>query len=48
MVDKELSLRFEYRYMKPSIQLQIVDKEMLIKSIWLHYVFCALHVELEQ
>lgn len=34
--------------MKPSCQLQMVDKEMLIKSIWLHYVFCALHVELEQ
>ena len=34
--------------MKPSCQLQMVDKEVLIKSIWLHYVFCALHVELEQ
>ena len=34
--------------MKPCTQLKMVDKVMLIKSIWLHYVFCALHVELEQ
>ena len=43
-----MGLRFECGYMKASTQLQLVDKEMLIKSIWLHFVFCALHVELEQ
>ena len=42
IVDTELDCRFYYGYTKPCTQFQMSDREMLVKAIWLRFVFFSL------
>ena len=44
----EFDFRFNCGYIKPTISLDISDKEEFIQAIWLHHVFFLPHAELKQ
>ena len=46
--DNELEIRFECGYTKPSSQITVSDREKIVKTIWLHYVYFSPHAELIQ
>lgn len=48
IVDDALDFRFDCGYSKPSTQLQMSDREKLVRAIWLHFVFFFPHAELAQ
>lgn len=39
---------FDCGYTKPTRQIEISDRDLFVKAIWLHYVFFLPHAELEQ
>lgn len=41
-------MRYDCGFGKPVASLELSDKEPLIKTIWLHYVYFLPHSELEQ
>ena len=47
-LDDELAFRFDCGYTKPTANIELSDREALVKAVWLHYVFFAPHAELEQ
>lgn len=47
-MEEELDFRFECGYLKPTCQIELADKDQLIKCVWLHYIFFVPHAELEQ
>ena len=48
VVDNELEIRFECGYTKPSSQITLSDREKIVKTIWLHYVYFSPHARLIQ
>ena len=48
MMEEELDFRFQCGYLKPTYQIQLSDKDQIVKSVWLHYIFFLPHAELEQ
>ncbi len=46
--DEHLELRFECGYQKPTSSLQISDKEEILKTVWLHFVYFLPLAELQQ
>ena len=47
VMDNELEIRFECGYTKkPSSQITLSDREKIVKTIWLHYVYFLPHAEL--
>lgn len=48
VVDNELDFRFDCGYLKGTHQIELSDKEALIKAVWLHHVFFLPHAELDQ
>ena len=48
LADKKFDFRFDCGYAKPLSKMTLDDKSTFIKSIWLHYVFCQPHAELQQ
>ena len=47
-VDKNLEMRFECGYQKPTISLQMSDRQELMKAVWLHFVYFLPLAELQQ
>ena len=45
---EEFAFRFDCGYSKATFQIDISNRDELIKSIWLHYVFFLPHAELDQ
>ena len=47
VMDNELEIRYECGYTKkPSSQITLSDREKIVKTIWLHYVYFLPHAEL--
>lgn len=46
--EEEFDFRFDCGYTKPTCQIELSDREEIIKCLWLHYVFFRPHAELEQ
>lgn len=44
----EYDICFDCGYAKPTRQLEIVDRDQMVKYIWLHFIFFMPHAELEQ
>lgn len=39
---------FDCGYTKPTSQVEIADRDQVVKCIWLHFIFFVPHAELEQ
>ena len=44
----DYDFRFDCGYAKPTSQLEITDRDKVVKCVWLHYIFFLPHAELEQ
>ena len=46
--DEHLEFRFECGYQKPTTSLQLSDKDEILKTVWLHFVYFLPLAELQQ
>ena len=48
LVNDELEFVYDCGYTKPTFRLELSDRELLVRSVWLHYIYFLPHAELVQ
>ncbi len=43
-----MDFRYECGYVKSISNIDLGDKDIIVKCVWLHYIYCLPHVELMQ